>query len=94
MAVESPGNIEQPIRDRLALERTILANERTLLAYSRTAIMLVATGGTLLKFYIDQFLPAISGGVLIAAGIGVAAFGVARFRKLARSLPEITNWQR
>ena len=86
MATNSPSNSEHSVRDRLALERTILANERTLLAYARTAIMLAATGATVLKFYSDQPFPSVSGWVLVAAGIGVAALGTMRFRKLARSL--------
>ena len=85
MAANLPGNDEQ-VRDQLALERTILANERTLLAYGRTAIMLAATGATVLNLYSDRLFTAASGWALIATGIGVAALGATRFRKLARSL--------
>jgi putative membrane protein len=86
MYVDLTGHTEQSVRDLLALTRTRLANERTLLAYLRTAIMLAATGGTLLKFYSDEFFPLISGWVLVAVGIGVATLGTIRFRRLARSL--------
>lgn len=86
MATDSSETIEQSVRDRLAIERTLMANERTLLAYVRTAIMIVVTGATLLKFYGELPLPAASGWALIIAGIGVAIFGASRFRKLASSL--------
>jgi putative membrane protein len=86
MVAHSSDSKEQPVRDRLALERTLLANERTLLAYVRTAIMLAVTGVTLLKLYGDTLLPAAAGWALIATGIGVAVLGVARFQKLARFL--------
>ena len=86
MPAESSSNNEQLLRDRLAMDRTTLANERTLLAYLRTAIMLAATGGTLLSLYADEWLPALSGCLLVTIGIAVAAIGAARYRKLARSL--------
>ncbi len=75
MAADSPGDSEQLIRDRLALQRTRLANERTLLAYARTSIMLAATGGTLLTLYGESGFPVTSGWALIAAGIIVVANG-------------------
>jgi len=86
MVVNSSDPKKQPVRDRLALERTLLANERTLLAYLRTAIMLAVSGATLLKFYGETILPAAAGWALIAAGVGVAILGVSRFQKLARLL--------
>ena len=86
MADDSVDNGGQSVRDRLAVQRTILANERTILAYARTAIMLVASGATLLKLYGHETFSVIFGCTLILAGIGVAALGTTRFRKLARSL--------
>ena len=86
MTADSPVDSAESTRDRLAVQRTILANERTMLAYTRTAIMLVASGATLLKFYSNQSLPLISAWLLIVAGIGVAIFGTTRFRNLARTL--------
>ena len=86
MPPDSPRDSEKSTRDHLAVQRTILANERTMLAYARTAIMLVASGATLLKFYRNETLPLILGWLLITAGIGVAALGTTRFRKLARTL--------
>ena len=86
MSIDSPLPAETPLRDRLALERTHLANERTLLAYGRTAIMLTATGATLLKIYGNGPLAIIGGWTLIVAGIGTAVIGARRYRKLARTL--------
>lgn len=82
MEAELPEVGEQPVRDRLALVRTHLANERTLLAYARTAIMLVATGTTLLTLYREVLFAAAAGWTLIAAGIGVAVVGVTRFPQI------------
>ncbi|MBN1558949.1 DUF202 domain-containing protein [candidate division KSB1 bacterium] len=43
-------------RDFLALERTQMANERTLMGYIRTALMLIASGVSLLELYGDVLL--------------------------------------
>ncbi len=77
---------ESSLRDRLALDRTVLANERTLLAYVRTAMMLAATGATAISFYSDRWFPLLSGWFLIALGLVIATVGASRFRNLARSL--------
>lgn len=39
-----------PLRDRLALDRTVLANVRSFLAYLRTALGFLATGGAFVYF--------------------------------------------
>ncbi|TWT32187.1 hypothetical protein KOR34_39480 [Posidoniimonas corsicana] len=75
-----------PLRDSLAVERTRLANERTLLAYLRTAIMLAATGATLITLYGDLAVRVAAGWTLIAAAGLTAATGVSRFRRVARRL--------
>ena len=80
------GNHEPTTQERLALNRTVLANERTLLAYARTAIMIVATGATLLKLAGGEPVQVATGGVLIGAGVGLAVWGAFRCRRLARSL--------
>jgi putative membrane protein len=83
---------DSQIRDRLAVERTRLANERTLLAYARTAVMLAASGFTVLKFAgesgAEQWL---GGGLLIGAAL-VAAVGCRRFQHVhGRIDPLATN---
>ena len=73
-------------RDFLALVRTDLANERTLLAYGRTALMVSATGVTLLKFFPDSMAVRIAGWPLVALGVLIALFGVIRFARLRSRL--------
>ena len=41
---------EFTLRDRLAIERTLMSNERTVLAYGRTSLTLLAIGVTFLHF--------------------------------------------
>ena len=57
-----------------------------MLAYARTAIMLAATGVTLLTLYGDTVSAAVSGWVLVAAATGVVTLGVNRYQKLDRTL--------
>ena len=73
-------------RDSLALVRTDLANERTLLAYGRTALMVAATGVTLMKFYPESTLVRTTSWPLVALGILIALLGVIRFARLQRRL--------
>ncbi len=71
-------------RDQLALMRTHMANERTLLAYLRTALMLVVTGGTILKFLADIVFYQVVGWIIITSGITVAVLGIKRYRQYQR----------
>ena len=73
-------------RTRMANERTRMANERTVLAYLRSAIMLAASGATLIQLYPMRADIKATGVVLIVAGIGLLVFGGVRFRRLARML--------
>ncbi|WP_182870361.1 DUF202 domain-containing protein [Stieleria mannarensis] len=70
----------------LALIRTDLANERTLLAYGRSALMLVATGVSLVKFLDVSFDFVVLGWGLIGCGGIVGAIGTYRFASLKRRL--------
>jgi putative membrane protein len=81
MSAPSPDNTND-----LALVRTDLANERTLLAYGRTALMVAATGVTLLKFYPESTLVRMTSWPLVALGILIALFGVVRFARLQSRL--------
>ncbi len=67
------------LRDRLAVDRTHMANERTLLAYSRTAMMLAASGITLLKLFPESHFWRYFGFFLIPIAVVVAIIGVWRF---------------
>lgn len=73
-------------RDDLALIRTGLANERTLLAYGRTALMIVATGFSLIKFFPESALLWRTGWLLAALGAIVGFTGLVRFVRLNRRL--------
>ncbi len=69
-------------RDDLALVRTDLANERTLLAYGRTALMVIATGFSLIKFFPESILLRGVGWILAVVGVTLGFFGAVRFRRL------------
>ncbi|TWT89656.1 hypothetical protein Mal64_00350 [Pseudobythopirellula maris] len=75
------------LRDHLAVERTRLANERTLLAYLRTAIMLAASGATLIKFAgpTDE-AGWLLGVVLLLGSLAVAMIGGKRFVRVRSEL--------
>ncbi|MDT0633064.1 DUF202 domain-containing protein [Rubrivirga sp. S365] len=74
-----------PLRDRLALDRTVLANERTLLAYLRTALGLVATGAALVHFTDDVGFEVV-GWASLAVSPLVVAVGAWRFARVRRRL--------
>lgn len=75
---------DSTLRDNLAELRTQMANERTLLAYSRTSLMLLATGGTILKLLADTLSFQVLGWILIASGIAIAVLGARRYRQYQR----------
>jgi putative membrane protein len=91
MAYERFDESELILRDELAIDRTLLANERTLLAYLRTAIMLMAAGGTAIKFFGDIPLAVASGWLLVGVGVIAGIFGVWRFAALHRSIRRLTR---
>lgn len=67
------------LRDRLAIDRTVLANERTLLAYLRTAIALLITGGSLVKLFPLEGGLVTLGWILLVVGGLLALHGAARY---------------
>ncbi len=70
------------LRDRLAVDRTHMANERTLLAYLRTAIMIGASGITLVKIYPQSQFWRTFGLALIPIAIVLSVISFIRFFKL------------
>jgi putative membrane protein len=74
------------LRDDLATDRTLLANERTLLAYVRTAIMIAASGGTLLKVFPGQIHAMDGGSVLLVLSVVVAAWGYVRYHAMKKKI--------
>ncbi len=78
------------LRDRLAADRTVLANERTLLAYVRTGLTLLVAGASLLQFFESRAAQALGWALLPLSAIAFVV-GVVRFRKMSRSLREVTT---
>ena len=76
------------LRDRLALDRTVLANERTLLAYLRTALALLAGGVTLLHF-VDTDWALVAGWISVPLAVVVGVAGVWRFVRVQRRLGRV-----
>jgi putative membrane protein len=75
------GKLEQPDRDRLALDRTALANERTYLAWLRTGLAIFAGGLGVMKFarvILPDHVPIMVASVLIV--ISIAIFVIAAWR--------------
>jgi putative membrane protein len=77
------------LRDELALDRTRLANERTMLAYIRTAIMLLVSGGTILKLFGDQTGYVVAAWIIMIVGVSVAIAGSVRFLSVRKSLAHL-----
>lgn len=83
----TPPTDPLPLRDRLALDRTVLANERTLLAHVRTALGLLAAGAGLIHFLDDPVTMALgwtlAGLAPLSLGVGVWRFVRMRARLAA-----------
>jgi putative membrane protein len=73
------------LRDELAIDRTLLSNERTLLAYLRSGVALVIAGVTIIQFSQEGWFW-MMGAFCIPIGIIVGVIGVARFRRMNRSI--------
>lgn len=78
------------LRDRLAVDRTVLANERTFLAYLRTAFAFAVGGASLLHF-IDRDWARIGGVSMIPVGAVLLAWGVQRFLRERRRLAPLRH---
>ena len=76
------------LRDKPAMDRTLLANERTFLAYLRTFIGLIGTGFALWKL-IDIFWARVISVILLAASPIVLLYGIYKYRKTGRELQDI-----
>ena len=79
------------LRDELARDRTLLANERTFLAYLRTAIMLMASGVTVLKIFGGEGKFLLLGVATTVVGVFVAVLGYARFQKIRAHIEQNRN---
>jgi putative membrane protein len=79
------------VRDRLAVDRTILANERTLMSYGRTGLAFAVAGVSSMHFLEGLMADAI-GAALAATGLLTVAWGIRRYlwyrRKIREALEE------
>ncbi|MBI5023605.1 MAG: DUF202 domain-containing protein [Candidatus Omnitrophica bacterium] len=66
--------------------RTNLANERTLLAYVRTALAIAVSGMAAIKFFPESPLVVSLGGLAVAAGIILLAWGIVHIRKVSGNI--------
>ncbi len=73
------------IREKLAVDRTILANERTLLAYVRTALGFIITGAAIVKFVTHSYAVVFSCG-LILLGVLILILGLSRYFKVHKDI--------
>ncbi|NLH16942.1 MAG: DUF202 domain-containing protein [Phycisphaerae bacterium] len=73
------------LRDELAIDRTLLSNERTLLAYLRSGVALAIAGVTMTHFSQESWFWVV-GLMCIPAGVVVSVIGIARYRKMDRSI--------
>ena len=78
-----PG--ELILRDRLAVDRTVLANERTFLAFLRTALTFGIGGATFIHFF-DSGVTTVVGWILIPLGVAAGAVGLLRFLQYSRRI--------
>lgn len=85
---------EMILRDHLAYDRTFLANERTFLSYERTAIMVFATGLTLVKLFSNNDGLVLLGFIVIGISILVAILGLFKYLILRRDLKQIYEKQK
>jgi putative membrane protein len=74
-----------PLRDELAIDRTLLANERTLLSYLRFGVALALAGVTIIHFVHHGWFSAI-GIACLPAGALCGIIGTARYVKVRRVL--------
>lgn len=72
-------------RDYLAIDRTTLANERTLLSYGRTALMILATGISLIKIFESPGI-ALLGYALIPISVAIFLIGLHRFLRIRHAI--------
>ncbi len=77
------------LRDRLAIERTLMANERTALAYLRTSLTLLAIGVTFLHFAPGagmSYILHVLGVLFVTTGALVLTVGTSQFARARRRL--------
>ena len=81
-------NDDLTLRDRLAVDRTVLANERTMLGYVRTAMAFLAMGASFLHF-LPGIYPKIAGSVFMAVSLPLLVVGAVRYLQVRRDLDNV-----
>ncbi|HEU4564299.1 MAG TPA: DUF202 domain-containing protein [Gemmatimonadaceae bacterium] len=74
-----------PLRDELALDRTVLANERTLLSYARTALGLLGAGAAALQLFESEVV-SILGWSFIVIAAAVTIVGIAGYLRMREKI--------
>jgi putative membrane protein len=82
------ASLGDPVRDQLALIRTVLANERTFLAYLRTSLSFIVAGIAAIHFLKAPVAIGL-GSLFVLLGILCLGVGIMRFRRAGR---EIGTW--
>jgi putative membrane protein len=82
------SNDDLTLRDRLAVDRTVLANERTMLGYVRTAMAFLALGVSFLHF-LQGIYAQIAGSVFMAVSLPLLAVGAVRYLQVRRDLDNV-----
>jgi putative membrane protein len=85
---------KESLADVLARDRTAMANERTFLAYIRTSLVLLITGGTIIRILGTKNIDLAAGYTFVILGVFVIIFGFIRFGMLRRRLERLhRNWK-
>jgi putative membrane protein len=77
---QSPSDRVQPIRDQLAIDRTILANERTGLAYMRTALTMLIVSIAFIQL-VESTVVFVIGWLVVPLAVAVGVAGVILYRR-------------
>ena len=79
--------LQNDVRQSLALERTVMANERTLMSFLRTMVAISGAGLTMQHFSNSQLVSVI-GYSLIPVGLVIGYFGWRSFRNRKRYIDQ------
>ena len=82
--------LQQDVRQSLALERTVMANERTLMAFLRTMVAISGAGLTIQHFS-NSVVVSVIGYLLIPAGLAIGYFGWRSYRNRKRFIDQDTQ---
>jgi putative membrane protein len=91
MTNDAEAKHKESLNDMLALDRTAMSNERTFLAYIRTSLVLLITGGTIIRILGTKSIDLAAGYAFVVLGALVLIFGFIRFGILRRRLEK---WHR